>query len=474
MLPLIAIVGRPNVGKSSLFNRLAGERISIVDPTPGVTRDRISTVVTITPPTDCDDDALPRSAEVCDTGGFGIYAAEGQRFDDAGKDLATLAPDIEAQIFAAVEGATIVLFTVDAQNGITALDEKIAQLLRRAGSTDRVIQVANKVDGPSWEVHALEAASLGFGDTVAVSTKAGSGIRRLKELLWRRLVQRPAEELTSAEMKVAIVGRRNAGKSSLVNALAGAPRVIVSEIAGTTRDSVDVRFESDGRTFIAIDTAGIRKRKSWADDVEFYSHNRTESAIRRADVALLLLDATEPVSQIEKQLAGELSEAFKPTVIVVNKWDLVDGQKTPSDYLDYLTQELPMLNFAPMVFISAKTGDGTSDAIAMAFNLHTQASHRETTGKLNVLVQKILTERGPSSKLGTMAKIYYISQIETNPPTIAMVVNKPQLFEGSYERYLLNRLREEVPYSEVPIKLVFSARRRDQDDSSRPRPAKRA
>jgi len=473
MLPLIAIVGRPNVGKSSLFNRLAGERISIVDPTPGVTRDRISTVITITPPADGDDDAMPRSAEICDTGGFGIYAAEGQRFDDAGKDLATLAPDIEAQIFAAVAGAAIVLFTIDAQSGITALDEQIAQLLRRAGSTDRVIQVANKVDGPSWEVHALEAASLGFGDTIAVSTKAGSGIRRLNELLWKRLAQRPAEEIASAEMKVAIVGRRNAGKSSLVNALAGAPRVIVSEIAGTTRDSVDVRFESDGRTFIAIDTAGIRKRKSWADDVEFYSHNRTESAIRRADVALLLLDATEPVSQIEKQLAGELAEAFKPTVIVVNKWDLVDSKKKTSDYLDYLTQELPMLNFAPMVFISAKTGDGTADAIAMAFNLHTQASHRETTGKLNVLVQKILTERGPSSKLGTMAKIYYISQIETNPPTIAMVVNKPQLFEGSYERYLLNRLREEVPYSEVPIKLVFSARRRDQDDSSRPRRAKK-
>ncbi len=285
---------------------------------------------------------------------------------------------------------------------------------------------------------------------------------------------RPDEPPVSPEMKVAIVGRRNAGKSSLVNALAGAPRVIVSEIAGTTRDSVDVRFESDGRIFIAIDTAGIRKRKSWADDVEFYSHNRTEVALRRADVALLLLDATEPVSQVEKQLAGELVEAFKPTVIVVNKWDLVEAKQTPNDYLEYLTQELPMLSFAPLVFISAKNGDGTSDAIAMAFNLHTQASHRETTGKLNALVQKILTERGPSSKLGTIAKIYYISQIETNPPTIAMVVNKPELFEGAYERYLLNRLREELPYSEVPIKLIFSARRRDPDDVKNRRSAGRA
>ncbi len=463
MLPVIAIVGRPNVGKSSLFNRLAGERISIVDPTPGVTRDRISTIITITPPADAEDDALPRAAELCDTGGFGIYSAEDQRFDDAGKDLAALAPDIEAQIFAAVEGASIVLFTIDAQTGVTALDERIAQLLRKAGNTDRVIAVANKVDGPSWESHAIEAAALGFGDTLSVSTKAGSGIRRLMEALWARLGSRPQEAVVSPEMKIAIVGRRNAGKSSLVNALAGAPRVIVSEIAGTTRDSVDVRFESDGRTFIAIDTAGVRKRKSWADDVEFYSHNRTEVAIRRADVVLLLLDAAEPISQVEKHLAGELVAQFKPTVIVVNKWDLVEKQRNTSDYLEYLTQELPMLDFAPIVFISAKNCDAINDAIAMAFNLHTQSSHRETTGKLNALVQKVLTERGPSSKLGTTAKIYYISQIETNPPTIAMVVNKPSLFEGSYERYLLNRLREEVPYSEVPIKLVFSARRREQD-----------
>ncbi len=473
MLPVIAIVGRPNVGKSSLFNRIAGERISIVDPTPGVTRDRISTVITIPPPGEAAEDALPRVAELCDTGGFGIYTAEGKRFDDAGKDLSLLAPDIEQQILAAIEGAAIVLFTVDAQSGITALDERIAQLLRRGGKTERIMQVANKVDGPSWEVHAVEASALGFGDTYGVSTKSGMGMRTLIEAIWERLGSRPQETVVSPEMKVAIVGRRNAGKSSLVNALAGAPRVIVSEIAGTTRDSVDVRFESEGRTFIAIDTAGIRKRKSWADDVEFYSHNRTEVAIRRADVALLLLDATEPVSQVEKQLAGNLIDAFKPTVIVVNKWDLVAVGRTTSDYLEYLTQELPMLNFAPIVFVSAKKGDNINDAITMAFNLHTQASHRETTGKLNTLVQTILTGRGPSSRLGTLAKIYYISQIETNPPTIAMVVNKPALFEGSYERYLLNRLREEVPYSEVPIKLIFSERKRDPDDMHQRRAARK-
>lgn len=475
MLPAIAIVGRPNVGKSSLFNRLAGERIAIVDPTPGVTRDRISTIITIHPPAEADrDDALPRVAELYDTGGFGIYSAQDGRFDDAGKDLASLAGDIEAQISAAISGADIILFAIDAQEGVTALDERIAQLIRRAGRADRVIQLANKVDGPSWEAHAMDAASMGFGDVLGVSTKSGMGIRRLMETLWLRLEARPTDPVAKPEMKVAIVGRRNAGKSSLVNALAGAPRVIVSEIAGTTRDSIDVRFESDGRTFIAIDTAGVRKRKSWSDDVEFYSHNRTESAIRRSDVAILLLDATEPIAHIEKNLAGELVQAFKPTVIAVNKWDLVAKQRKTSDYLDYLSQELPMLSFAPIVFLSAKDADHTADAIAMAFNLHTQASHRETTGKLNTLVQRILTERGPSSKLGTKAKIYYIAQIETNPPTIALVVNKPTLFEGSYARYLLNRLREDVPYSEVPIKLVFSARKRDPSDAPPPRKTSRS
>ncbi len=463
MLPVVAIVGRPNVGKSSLFNRLAGERIAIVDPTPGVTRDRIATVITIEPPSElADDTALPRVAELCDTGGYGIYSAEGAQFDDAGEDLAKLVPGIEGQIKSAIAGADIILFTVDAQEGLTAIDEQIGQLIRRAGAAAKVQCVANKVDGPSWESHAQEATRLGFGEVIGVSVKSGTGMRRLLEVLWERLTDRAASTAPNPEMKVAIVGRRNAGKSSLVNALAGGPRVIVSEIAGTTRDSVDVRFEQDGRTFVAIDTAGVRKRKSWADDVEYYSHARTQSAIRRADVAILLLDATEPASHVEKTLAGELVEAYKPTVIVVNKWDLVPKKRTPRDYLDYLGQELPMLGFAPIVFVSAKTGEGTTDAISMAFNLHTQASHRETTGRLNALIQKILTERGPSSKLGTKAKVFYISQIETNPPTIAMVVNKPALFEGTYERYLLNRLRDEVPYSEVPIRLVFSARRREE------------
>ncbi len=462
MLPVVAIIGRPNVGKSSVMNRMAGRRVSIVDPTPGVTRDRITAELTLDPPIEGDEDAPARTVELMDTGGYGVYTADGRRIDDAGLDLAALTPHIEAQIEAAARDADVILFTVDAQSGITALDETIATMLRRSGAASKALLVVNKVDGPSWEAHAFDAMRLGFGEPHMVSANNGAGLRRLKEALWVKVGECPAKPLPT-EMKVAIVGRRNAGKSSFTNALVGEDRVIVSEIAGTTRDAVDVRFEVGGRSFVAIDTAGVRKRKSWADDVEYYSNVRTDQSIRRADVCLLLLDATEKISQVEKHLAGELMDQMKPTLIVLNKWDLMPKKASVADYMEYLGQELPGLEFAPIACVSAKSGEGVSDAITLAFNLFQQAGHRETTGRLNALVQKILTERGPSSRLGTVAKIYYITQIEVFPPTIAIVVNKPKLFEGSYERYLLNRMREELPYAEVPIRLKFSARKRRED-----------
>jgi GTP-binding protein len=236
--------------------------------------------------------------------------------------------------------------------------------------------------------------------------------------------------------------------------------VIASEIAGTTRDSVDVRFEVDGKAFVAIDTAGVRKRKSWSDDIEYYSHQRAKAAISRADVCVLLLDAREPVSQVEKRLALELVNQHKPTVIAVNKWDLVEENLKPSSYIDYLTQELFALDFAPLVFLAAAKGEGVLDLVKVCGNLFRQANHRETTGRLNAVMRAILAERGPSSALGSKAKILYVSQIATAPPTIAAVVNRPDLFEGQYAKYLLNQMREQLPFSEVPIKLVFSERKR--------------
>lgn len=459
-LPRIAIVGRPNVGKSSLLNRLARRRVSIVDPTPGVTRDRVSVVLELDPPMRTPKGTESRLVEVHDTGGWGVYTVDGEHIDDAGKDLRTLTDDIEFQIKEAMNQSDFIIFLIDAQIGITPLDETVATMLRKAGAGDRVLVVASKVDSRSWEPHGHEAAALGLGEAVCVSSTSGHGIRYLTDILWKQIEAAPSVQAGDPELQLSIVGKRNAGKSSFVNAIAGKERVIVSEIAGTTRDAVDVHFEIEERKFTAIDTAGVRKQKSFSDDIEFYAYRRMLHAIRRSDVSLLLIDATDRISQVDRKLSQELQRQFKPTVIVVTKWDLVDDSITPEDYLEYITKELKGLDFAPIVFTSAMETEGISDAISMAFNLKAQAEHRETTAKLNLIMKKILQDRGPSSKLGTIAKLLYVSQIGTAPPTIAAVVNEPSMFEGQYERYIMNRLREELPYCEVPIRLLFTKRQR--------------
>ncbi|HVP72814.1 MAG TPA: ribosome biogenesis GTPase Der [Phycisphaerales bacterium] len=473
-IPSVAIVGRPNVGKSSLLNRLVGRRVSIVDPTPGVTRDRIGVEIEIDPPTETPRGTPSITCEIFDTGGYGVYMAEGKRYDDVGADLSTLTKDIERQIGLAIDNADLILFLLDAHDGVTALDRTIAKLLRQKNATKKVLSVANKVDGEKWIAHGVEAAGLGFGEPIGVSAENGFNIRQLRETLYEKLwpialaESKPGEDDDTndsksggAEVKVAIVGKRNSGKSTLINAWAGEERVIVSEIAGTTRDSVDVRLEIDGRALIAIDTAGLRKRKSFADDVEFYAYGRMIDAIKRCDVALLLLDASAEVSQVDQKLAQELQEHFKPTVIVVNKWDLAEkkGLKT-GDYGEYLLQQLRGLDYAPIAFVSATEESGLQDLLAMAFNLHQQASHRETTGRLNTAIREIMEQRGPSSKAGARAKVYFVSQVTVQPPTIVLSVNKPALFHGQYERYLLGQMRERLPFAEVPIKLLFRERER--------------
>lgn len=459
-MPRIVIVGRPNVGKSSLLNMLAGRRIAIVDPTAGVTRDRINTTVELPPPVADKPDQPPRMVEMIDTGGYGV------------EDVQDLTHDIERQITRGLELADLVLFVVDAQTGLTPLDRTVAEYLRRdRRNTKPVLVVANKVDSEKREPDAYEAAELGFGEPVLVSAETRHGKQELLDRLYASLpdVGQGSGALTDARdldpgLKIAIVGKRNAGKSTLTNAIAGEDRVIVSNQEGTTRDSVDVRMEYGGKPFTIIDTAGMRKRKSVKQDIEYYSMHRALRSIRRADVCLMVIDATVPISQVDKQLGNEVLKHFVPTILVVNKWDLAEKGTDEHSFADYLDKELQGLSFAPIVTTSASAGEGVREVLAMAENLYAQASHRVTTGELNETFERIGAERGPSSKGGKRPKIYYVTQIDVCPPTIMMSVNAPEIFEApSYQRYLLNRIRDELPFSEVPIKLLIRGKTRWED-----------
>jgi len=445
MTPKVVIVGRPNVGKSSLLNLLARRRVSIVDPTAGVTRDRVSSIVTLR--AESLDHADDRQIELIDTGGYGI------------EDTQNLTAQIEHQIDIAISDASLILFVVDAQTGVVPLDHEVARLLRMSGLRTPVLVVANKVDGPSHEATAYEASQLGFGAPIMASATSGRNTRDLLESICQNIAPSATRTSDTPTAMLAIAGKRNAGKSTLVNALAGEERVIVSELAGTTRDSVDVRFEIDDQVFIAIDTAGVRKTKSISGDIEFYSHHRTLRSIRRADVVMLLIDAAVPISQVDRQLADEINRQHKPCVIVLNKWDLAQDDYDEEKYVEYLDKALKSLRFAPVVFVSAKNAEGIYEAVSAAMALYKQANHRVSTGELNRVVEKILLEHTPSSKIGLRPKIYYATQLDILPPTIGLFVNNPSMFDNAYQRFLINRFRDLLPFAEVPIKLLIRGKK---------------
>lgn len=477
-VPRVAVVGRPNVGKSSLVNMIAQERISIVDAAPGVTRDRVSTIVELVGP---GGEGPIKPIELTDTGGFGVYVAEGARFDDVGADLSTLTKDIERQIAAAVGSADLILFALDVQAGITPQDLEIARMLReqRLGRRERtggelapVRVVATKVDSQSWETHAYELSGLGFGEPLMCSAKTKYMRRSMLEELYEIVPlwsETPgAEDETEAGVRIAIVGKRNSGKSTLVNTLAGEPRVIVSEIAGTTRDAIDVRITlADGRKITAIDTAGLRRKKSFQDQVEWYAFDRAQRAIARADVVLLMIDATSDISQVDEQLAALIVKSYKPVVAVINKWDLVEGLIGPKgtpigtqDYEEYVRRELKALDFAPIAFMSASEGRNVKPVVNLAFSLREQAGARISTGEMNRVMREIVHRHHPASIQGRQGKMFFAAQVKANPPTIVMIVNRTEIFGSSYERYIMNRLRELTPFEEVPIRLIFRSRKR--------------
>jgi len=435
-LAKVAIIGRPNVGKSSLLNALAGARISIVEPTAGVTRDRVSTIIA----------REDRYFELIDTGGYGIV------------DRDDLGGHIERQIQQAIESANLVVFMVDIRDGLVPLDEQIGRLLRE-NELD-IIGVANKADTAKMFPAAAEFSKLGFGEFLCVSVKNNLNKAVLLDRIFEELEGLESAKPAEPVMKIAIVGKRNTGKSTLVNAMVGSERVIVSETPGTTRDAIDVRFEKDGKTIVVIDTAGIRKKGKIADSIEFYSYVRVTRSIRRADVVLLLIDATMPVSQVDKKVARFIAEEGKSCILVVNKWDLAKETAVTGDYEGYFTKLLPGLRYAPIAFTTATEAKNVQSVLDLAAVLFKQSTRWIPTAKLNKAFEIIKEGKtsGAKGKTG-WPKIYYATQIAVNPVTLLMFVNRPELFEENYRRFIIGRLRELLPIDEVPIRLLARSHR---------------
>ena len=434
-LPVVAIIGRPNVGKSSLLNSLSGQMISIVEPTAGVTRDRVSTIL----------EYKERFFELVDTGGYGIV------------DSDALESHVEYQIFQAMSKANLVLFVVDIRDGITPLDTKIAQLLRKNKLT--VIAVANKADSPKQLSLAGEFVRLGFGEPICISAKNMVNRAELLERIDGSLEDMPKERPAPTVMNIAIVGKRNAGKSTFINAIVGEERVIVSEIPGTTRDAVDVLFEKDGKQYLIIDTAGVRKVGKMAHDIEYYGYTRALRSIRRADVVLFMMDAATPVSQVDKKLGHLVRDEFKPCILIVNKWDLAKETASSEDYAEYLDKVLIGLRHAPIAFTTAKDAKNIQSVLDIATQLYKQSMTKVSTGRLNKAIQIISEEKlGGRNKKGGFPKIYYGTQVSTRPVSILLFVNKPSLFDEGYQRFFLSRLGELLGLEEVPIRLLLRQR----------------
>lgn len=430
--PIVAIVGRPNVGKSTLFNRLAGERIAIVEDLPGTTRDRVYADIS------CGE----RDLTIVDTGGL-----EPRPDSD-------LRQKVKHQVEVAVEEADVILFLVDVLDGVTIPDTEIAEALRR--SQKPIILAANKADNDQRRREAFQFHELGIGEPIAISAYHGTGIADLMDEVCSRLPpSTPAIEEPDM-LKIAIVGRPNVGKSLLLNAILGQERAIVSETPGTTRDAIDTVFKYDGESMLFIDTAGIRRRGRVEGGVERYSVMRSLNAISRADVALLITEAGEVMNAQDAHIAGYIHQALKGMVLVVNKWDLAG--KLGVDKAECTRQIRERLKFfpgAPILFVSAQLRQGIDKALSAARGVYQERQKRIPTSLLNEEINRVIVAHSPPAVKGKQLKISYVTQAEVNPPTFVFFVNDPKLLHFSYQRYMENKLREAFGFGGTPLKLLF-------------------
>ncbi len=432
--PLVAIVGRPNVGKSTFFNKIAGRRIAIVEDTPGVTRDRVYA--------DCEWQNYKFT--LIDTGGIDPNS------DDP------LLKQMRRQAEIAIETCDVILFFVDGRQGLTADDETVADMLRRAKKP--VMLVVNKIDNVSMENEIYDFYNLGIGDPIGISSVNMMNFGDLLEEMCKFFPDPEEEPDENAPTQIAVVGKPNVGKSSLVNRLLGEERVMVSDIAGTTRDAIDTRFtDEDGSEYVLIDTAGIRKRKSIEyQSLERYSIVRSLAAIDRCDVAMLLIDATQGVTEQDSKIAGYIDEKGKAAIIIVNKWDAIDKDtKTVEEFKKKVYTELKFMSYAPILFISALTGQRVQKVMETVRAVNEQASRRITTGLLNDILTDAQAELQPPATSGRRLKIYYATQQQIKPPTFVFFINDEELMHFSYERYLENKFRAAFGFEGTPLRFIM-------------------
>jgi GTPase len=454
--PVVALVGRPNVGKSTLFNRLAGERLAVVDAIPGTTRDRLF----------AESEWSGLFFDIVDTGGIDpSHTGTGRKTEPLSIGSADFIRQIREQAEVAVREADAVIFVTEAESGVTPADQEVAEILRRlqrevdGERVPPVLLAVNKADSEMRRLQALQFYELGLGDPYPISALHGTGTGDLLDALVATFRDQGVEE-EDESVKIAIVGKPNVGKSSLLNRLLGQERAIVSDIPGTTRDAVDTQLIFEDEPLTLIDTAGIRRRGRIDPGVEKYSVLRSLKAIERSDVALLLVDATSGVTAQDAHIAGFILEAWKSTVVIVNKWDAIPKDTyTMDEFTQHVRQELKFLDYVPVLFISALTGQRVNQVLPLALRVQEQRLVRMATSQINQVLQKAQDQHAAPSQAGRQLRIYYGTQVRSDPPTFLLYVNDPKLVHFSYQRFLENRFREANNYLGTPIRLVFRARR---------------